>query len=128
MAKKHVSGLAVRDVMQRGVIAVSASAKLENAARLIRQAGVGVLVVVEKNRLVGIVGENDLNGTEGSLISSVMRPPVYCTAEEPLESAIKVAINSGLPRVPVVDNEVDMRCLGIVSASDMMAHLKGKKK
>jgi CBS domain-containing protein len=125
MAAK-LDGISVRDVMQRGVVAVSGSTKISNAAKLLSKSGVTLMPVIEKNRLVGMVCEADIKdqADADAPVSSIMRPPVYCTVDEPLGNVVKMAINSGLPRIPVVDNDADMRCLGLVSASDMASRIK----
>jgi acetoin utilization protein AcuB len=55
-----LDGLAVRDVMTRGVISVRAATSVREAARLMYERKLGALPVVERDRLVGILTETDV--------------------------------------------------------------------
>ncbi len=126
MAGRQDSGMKIKDILQRGLVAISESAKVASALELLKRSGVPLLPVLEKNRLVGMISEEDLikHAKESVTVRSIMSPPIYCTMEEPLESAIKLTINSKMPRIPVVDNDVNMNCVGVVSASDITSHIK----
>lgn len=58
--KRMLSGRPVRDVMSAPVTSIGGDAELEEAARLMREEGLGSLPVVERGRIVGIVTETDL--------------------------------------------------------------------
>lgn len=58
---QHLSGIAVRDVMQTHVQTVSTDASVREAARLMLKEKIGCLPVVNaENKLLGIVTEYDL--------------------------------------------------------------------
>jgi acetoin utilization protein AcuB len=55
-----LDGLAVRDIMARGVVGVRAATSIREAARLMYERKIGALPVVERNLLVGILTETDV--------------------------------------------------------------------
>jgi acetoin utilization protein AcuB len=55
-----LEGLAVHDVMTRGVLSVRAAMSIRDAARLMHERKLGALPVVERERLVGILTETDV--------------------------------------------------------------------
>ena len=55
-----LDGLAVRDIMVRGVVGVRAATSIREAARLMYERKIGALPVVERNLLVGILTETDV--------------------------------------------------------------------
>lgn len=58
--ERLLSTVPVSDVMSSPVTSIEADAGLEEAARVMREAGLGSLPVVERGRLVGIITETDL--------------------------------------------------------------------
>lgn len=58
--ERMLSGRPVRDVMSAPVTSIGGDAELEEAARVMREEGLGSLPVVERGRIVGIVTETDL--------------------------------------------------------------------
>jgi acetoin utilization protein AcuB len=55
-----LDGLAVRDIMTRGVIGVRSATSIREAARLMYERKIGALPVVERNLLVGILTETNI--------------------------------------------------------------------
>jgi len=58
--ERMLSETSVRKVMSAPAISIGGDAELEEAARVMRQEGLGSLPVVERGRIVGIVTETDL--------------------------------------------------------------------
>jgi acetoin utilization protein AcuB len=55
-----LDGLAVRDIMTRGVIGVRSATSIREAARLMYERKIGALPVVERSLLIGILTETDI--------------------------------------------------------------------
>jgi acetoin utilization protein AcuB len=58
--ERMLSDMPVREVMSAPVTSIEAEADLEEAARVMREEGLGSLPVLERGRIVGIVTETDL--------------------------------------------------------------------
>jgi acetoin utilization protein AcuB len=68
-------GLAVRDVMTRGVVSVGAATSIRDAARLMHERKLGALPVVERDRLVGILTETDVLDAFQRLLGTATTSP-----------------------------------------------------
>jgi CBS-domain-containing membrane protein len=105
---------------------------LDEAAEFIREANVGVLPVVDNNRLIGILTDRDivvravaLGDDPASIsVSEVMTPEPVCVFEDDsIEVAADVMSSHGLRRLPVIDH--GLRVVGILSLSDLAGSVDG---
>ena len=133
----------VRDVMTTQVITVTPDSTWKDAVRLVEQAHVHALPVVEGGRLVGIVAESDLLLKEemltGPLTMRAMplqrrrdkmraramtvgqmmsKPVVSIEPEAPLGSAARLLHRRRIGRLPVLDAGGEL--VGIVTRSDLL--------
>ncbi len=100
-----------------------------DAVKLMRQNGVGCLLVCEGDRLVGIFTERDLlrrilaPGKSLSLpLSACMTPnPVVVRPKEPIAAAVRSMVSGGYRHLPVVDEEG--RPVGVISVKQIMHYL-----
>lgn len=118
----------IRDVMTKEVDLVHPDTTLAEAARLMRDDGVGALPVGEEGRLVGIVTDRDMvvrgmaDDADPShvTVAEVMSPEVlFCFDDEAID---EVAGNMGkqqVRRLPVVNR--DNQLVGVVSLGDLAA-------
>lgn len=118
----------IKDVMTTEVDLVDPDTTLAEAARLMRDDGVGALPVGEDGHLVGMVTDrdivvrgiaNDVDPTRAT-VHDVMSPEVlYCFDDEGVD---EVAGNMGkqqIRRLPVVNR--DNQLVGVVSLGDLAA-------
>jgi acetoin utilization protein AcuB len=75
-ATDALRGLTVRDVMTWGAVSVTPATSIRDAARLMHEAKVGALPVVDADRVVGILTERDVLGTFREVLDegTVARP------------------------------------------------------
>jgi CBS domain-containing protein len=135
-----------RDVMSDGVMSVSADATVFEAAKLLVNAQVSAMPVVdEQGVMVGIVSESDLlerrasaGQTDGLLrqfaddvasagtyvranarrVTDVMTKPVICVEEDtPLADVARLMVDTGIKRVPVRRGQ---SVVGMVSRIDLV--------
>ena len=106
--------------------ATSATSVLD-AARLMKQHGMDALLVVEKQRVVGMFTERDVvfrvtaeaRDPATTLLEHVMtRSPRTISPEKPLGHALHMMYEGGFRHVPVVDHG---RVVGVVSARDAVS-------
>ena len=99
---------------------------VDEAARLMKRNGVGAVMVVEKDRLVGIFTERDGmfrviaagRNPHATRLSTVMtRNPRTVDPDKPFGHALFLMVEGGFRHVPVVENG---HPIGMVSARDAL--------
>jgi CBS domain-containing protein len=113
----------VRTVMgKRKLIEASPGTAIVEAARLMARGNVGAILVIDKQRLVGILSERDIVfrvvaaglDTRTTRIAEVMtRDPQTVHPDLPFGSALIVMHEGGFRHLPVVE---DGRAVGMVSS------------
>ena len=116
-------GLPIRDVIEpRKPVVAAPDATVREAARLMKKAKVGAILVVSAGRLAGIFTERDALfrvvakdlDPRTTPLSAVMTPdPVTVTPEETFGYALLLMYENGFRHVPVVEKG---RPVGMVSA------------
>lgn len=129
MARLRTRGgdMRLRDVMTAEVVTVAADTPVSTARTLMRQHGIRHLVVVEGERLVGIVSERDLGG-RGAAASARDRPvrdlmtpdPVSATPATTLRQAANLMRGRTIGCLLVVDGG---HVVGIVTTTDLLDQL-----
>src|ERR1700729_1352024 len=112
----------------RDVVAVSSSATISDAARMLTDMKIGALVVKDKTgKLTGIISERDLvhaiaKSGAAALTQQVgdhMTPaPHTCVETDTVESVMEVMTRGRFRHVPVLDD--DLRLCGMVSIGDVV--------
>lgn len=122
----------------RNLITISIGAPLSEAARLMREAHVGAVVVTEDGidhhpRVAGIITDRDIVraqlGRTADLSSlsareAMTRDPLVLPEEESIDGAIAHLRARGVRRAPVV--RVDGMPVGLISVDDLLQHLAAK--
>lgn len=122
----------LKDIMVRDVVTISPDKTAQDAARLMVGHGIGSVVVMDSEKVIGIVTERDLVRkvcakdipSSKVKIQDVMSTPII-TAEPdlPIEAAVQRMFNNKIRRLPVVENG---RLVGIVTISDIAKHMRTK--
>jgi CBS domain-containing protein len=116
----------IRDVMTPNPSTLSADSSVAEAARLMKQEDVGVIPVVEGERLVGTVTDRDITTrvvAEGKDPSSVSMREIASTdlvtidPQQNVAEALRLMADHQVRRLPVV--EEDGRLVGIVAQADV---------
>ncbi len=118
----------VADLSARPAVTISPDATVAQAATLMSRAGVGCLVVVEHDQLVGIVTDRDLvvrvlgTGVAPDVrIDSVMSTNVVAIDRHAdIRDAISSFHHHAVRRMPVVDGD---QVVGLVSLDDLIVAL-----
>lgn len=118
----------VSSLMSRRLVAVHPNTKVDVAIKLLKSTNVGLLPVISDGRLVGVIDDKLLlrYETEKSFsleerVERLMKKPVFVEMDSTVDSAMKYVIEHGLTRLPVVNSGVDMKCVGVVSATELLA-------
>jgi CBS domain-containing protein len=120
----------VRDVMTPNPTSLEASASLREAARAMKEANVGAVVVTRGEQIVGIVTDRDLvvrgmaeeKDPDRTRLEQIHSTDL--TVVEPLhsvEQAAQIMAENSVQRLPVVAEGI---AVGIISVADLAAHLE----
>ncbi len=116
----------VSQLMTRGVRTLSPSDTVLMAAQVMDELNVGVIPVVDGDKLVGVVTDRDIvvravaRSLEGksTRLSDVMSANVHCVTEnESIDAVLGAMAAAQIRRMPVVDGE--QRLVGIVTIGDI---------
>jgi len=114
----------VKEIMKNQVITVDSSISIKDAAKIMNDAGVGCVVVMEKNVAVGIVTERDFvrrvaaHGKPFSTpVKEVMSSPLIVI--NPDETVWELAELMKLRRIHKVPVVQENRLVGIVTTTDL---------
>lgn len=114
----------VGDRMSRSVLAVEPATSLRDAARRMCDRRVGSVLVMEGERMLGIVTERDVlvafaDGRFEASVDEVMtRDPETAEPDESLDQARLVMLHGGFRHLPVVENR---SVVGVLSIRDLLA-------
>lgn len=117
-----------KSLAPRAPVTVDCGVTLQEAATLMDTANVGALLVMDEERLVGIVTDRDIvvrgvarGYPPGSRIDSVMSTDVVTIdAEADVQVAYKILGSHALRRLPVVDGA---EIVGLLSVDDLLLAL-----
>jgi CBS domain-containing protein len=124
----------VKDVMTREVKSCSLDTNLAAAGALMLEADCGILPVIDRGKLFGVVTDRDLcialatRNKRASDISvgQVVRAPVYsCSSEDEVHIALQTMKRHGVRRLPV--EGYGGTVVGIVSMNDFLLALGSRK-
>jgi CBS domain-containing protein len=116
----------VRELMTSEVVYLQVDTTLDEAARVMRDGGIGDVVVVEDDRLVGLVTDRDIvvravaegySPTEMTLGAVVSRELVTVQPDDTLRTAATIMREQAVRRVLVCDGERGL--VGILSVGDL---------
>jgi CBS domain-containing protein len=117
--------LKVKDVMNRKVITVKNDLKVREAVNQMNNHGIGCLVVLERESVVGMLTERDVlkrvvgegRDPEKTTVGKVMsKPLVAIDPEASLEETINLMFKEKIKKIPVVK---DKKLLGLVTMTDI---------
>ena len=121
----------VRQVMTRGVETISGAATLEEAAKAMRTHNVGILPVLENEKLTGVITDRDIAvravsarmRPEMTRVRDIMTPKVVaCYEDQEITRASMLLEKNLIHRLIVLDR--NEKLVGLVSLSDIASKTK----
>jgi len=118
--------LLVRDVMVSDPVTVPPNTSVREIAKIMKEKNIGSVIVVENDRMVGIVTEEDLirrvlaegKDPERTQAADVMtRPVVYVSPDTELKEAALLMARLGIGHLPVLEGS---RVVGIIAEYDIV--------
>jgi CBS domain-containing protein len=115
----------VADVMATDLCMVSPHQSTQEAAALMRDRGIGDVLVVESDRLVGLVTDRDLAvrlvadgmGPDTAVSQICTSGPVAVATNAPIGEAVRLMREHSIRRLPVVED--GGRPVGIITIGDL---------
>ena len=116
--------LLVKDVMNKNVVVAKPIVTLREAARVMGEMNMGSLVIMEDDKIVGIVTSTDILKAIGegkdpdkvTIAEVATKNVITIQADEPLEKAVDIMVKNKIKKLPVLMNE---KLVGIVTVSDI---------
>jgi len=117
----------------RGVFQVVPDASVFEAVRLMDRHGVGALLVMEGDKLCGVISERDyarkiiLRGkaSKETLVREIMtRPVIYVSEDETVENCMALMTQKRVRHLPVL---TEGRVVGVVSIGDVVKAMLTEK-
>jgi CBS domain-containing protein len=119
----------IREIMTRNPTILQASNTVAEAARVMRDKGIGDVIVYRNRQLCGIVTDRDLavravsegqHPAEVTLENVCSREITALSPKDTTDTAVRLMREKALRRLPVVENG---KVVGIVSLGDLALHL-----
>lgn len=112
----------VKEIMNK-VIAIEHDVSVREAAKIMSNRNIGSLVILRKNKIVGIMTERDILKNIsflGKKISSIMSKNVVTIDQgETIDNAALIMTEKKIKRLPVIDRG---KLVGIITGIDIVAN------
>ncbi|MDH3204135.1 MAG: CBS domain-containing protein [Nitrosopumilus sp.] len=117
--------MTIADVMSKSVISVDASITVNETAKMMEDAKVGAVIVMENNTPVGIVTDKDFAikivahaYPITTPVKQIMSSPLFSiNSDESIRTAADLMHDRGIRKLPVIDDE---KVVGIITATDIV--------
>jgi len=125
---KDAKQITVKDIMSKSVISVDASMTINEAAKMMEDAKVGSVIVMENNSPIGIVTDRDFAVKVAAHayqistpVKQIMSSPLIAIGpDESVWMISDLMYSRKVRKLPVIDNE---QVIGIVTATDLVNQL-----
>ncbi|MDE1834886.1 MAG: CBS domain-containing protein [Candidatus Micrarchaeota archaeon] len=115
----------VKDLMSKHIVGVSTETTVDSAMRLAKSMHVNLIPVISDGRLEGVALQKDFEAADGKdKVKKVMHEPLFVESDNSAEQAAKLMVENAVGRLPVVDSKKGMRCVGIISSTDIVKSAK----
>ena len=120
--------IVVKNIMTKSVIAVDATLTINEAAKMMEDAKVGAIIVMEENKPVGIVTDRDFAVKVAAHayqisdpVKKIMSSPLVAIGpEESVWMTTELMYTKGIRKLPVIEND---NVVGMVTATDLINQL-----
>ena len=117
--------MTIADVMTKSVVSVDSSMNVQETAKMMEDAKVGAVIVMENNTPVGIITDRDFTAKIvahvypiTAPVKQIMSSPMFSvSSDESIRSAADLMHERGIRKIPVIDND---KVVGIITASDIV--------
>ncbi len=115
----------VKDVMKREVIAINPDISIREASKVMSQHNIGSLLVLDDEKLVGILTERDVlnlvakgeNLDEVKVKDVMSRDVITIESDKKIEDAVDLMLKHKIKKLPVMESG---KIVGIITTSDII--------
>lgn len=116
----------VREVMTKDVELIAKDKTIKDAARMMRDGGIGAIPVSNNDRLIGMITDRDIavsvvaegKSADSTRVEECMTEKIkYCFEDEDLREVVSQMDQLHVRRLPVMNR--DKRLVGIISLGDL---------
>ncbi|TFH03458.1 MAG: CBS domain-containing protein [Nitrosopumilus sp.] len=126
--EQDARGITVKDIMTKSVISVDSTITVNEAAKMMEDAKVGAVIVMENNTPVGIVTDRDFTVKIvahayqiTTPVKQIMSSPLIATSpDETVLMAADLMHTRNIRKLPVIDND---QVVGIITSTDLVNQL-----
>jgi len=126
--EQDAKSITVKDIMTKSVISVDSGITVNEAAKMMEDAKVGAVIVMENNTPVGIVTDRDFAVKIvahayqiTTPVKQIMSSPLIATSpDETVLMAADLMYSRDIRKLPVIDND---KVIGIITATDLVNQL-----
>jgi len=117
----------VKQAMTKNVLVTNPTLSIRDAAKVMAEHRIGCLVVIEDEKIVGIITELDIiwkvvagdKDPNTTTVGDIMTKKVHTIqADQSLEEASHIMIEHEIKKLPVVEND---HLVGIITATDLIS-------
>ena len=120
--------IVVRNIMTKSVIAVDATLTINEAAKMMEDAKVGAIIVMENNKPLGIVTDRDFAVKVAAHayqisdpVKKIMSSPLIAVSpDESVWMVSELMYTKGIRKLPVIEND---NVIGMITATDLINQL-----
>ncbi len=117
--------MTISDIMSKSVLSVDASMTINEAAKMMEDAKVGAVIVMENNLPIGIVTDRDFAIKAvahaypiSSPIKQIMSSPLFSiSSDDSIRTASDLMHDREIRKLPVIDDD---NLVGIVTSTDIV--------
>ena len=122
---KSAKTMTIADIMTKSVISVDSSMSINESAKMMEDAKVGAVIIMEDNLPVGIVTDRDFAVKVAahayqitSPVKQIMSTPLFAiNLDESVRTAADLMHERGIMKLPVIEDE---KVIGIITARDIV--------
>jgi len=126
----------VRQILQKkgnAVYSISPETSVYDALELMEEKNISSLVVVERDKLIGIFTERDYarkvilkgrSSRETEIKDIMTERPIYVTPDNTIEDCMQLMTNKSIRHLPVLDN---YELVGVLSIGDLVKFIINEK-
>jgi len=126
--EQDAKSITVKDIMTKSVISVDSGITVNEAAKMMEDAKVGAVIIMENNTPVGIVTDRDFAVKIvahayqiTTPVKQIMSSPLIATSpDETVLMATDLMYSRDIRKLPVIDND---KVVGIITATDLVNQL-----
>ena len=122
-----------QDIMSKNPRTVTPEATVRDAARLMQEEDVGMVPVVESDRLVGLITDRDIairvvaeGKTEARVREVMSENPKSCRPNDDVNEVLELMSREKVRRVPITDERGAL--LGIIAQADVVREAPNDKR